>query len=40
MDDETRRKIDEMQPKYSSANHPPIEKVPFEARLFELESIN
>ncbi|MBI6547535.1 hypothetical protein [Xenorhabdus lircayensis] len=40
VDDETRKKIDEMQPKYSLARHPPIEKVPFEERLFELESID
>ncbi len=40
VDEQTKIKIDEMQPKYSSAHHPEIEKVPYEERLFEVESIN
>jgi len=40
VDQETARKIDQMQPRFTQEKHPAIQKVTAEERLFELETIN
>lgn len=40
IDEKTQKRIDEMQPKFTTFNHPEINKVSKEERFFELESIN
>lgn len=39
-DEQTQRRISEMQPRFSKTSHPAIEKVPEQDRFFEMEAIN